>query len=143
LGGVSSVAFDAELARLAIGSHDRTVKLWDPRTGNLFRTIERHMGPIHAVRVAPNGRYLVAAGASLPLQFRDIKSGESFLDLYAFGPGTWLALLPDGRFDGTPEALRYLCYTERGTLNSYTAEELVGEFHDPRAIAEILARYHA
>ncbi len=101
------------------------------------------MGPIHAVRIAPNGRYLVAAGAAGRLQFRDIESGETFLYLYAFGPTAWLALLPDGRFDGTPEALPYLCYTERGKLNSYTGEELVREFHDPRAIEEVLARYHA
>ena len=53
-----------------------------------------------------------------------------------------MALLPDGRFDGTPEALRYLCYTERGTLNSFTAEELVKEFHAPQAVQEVLATYH-
>ena len=50
----------------------------------------------------------------------------------AFGPGAWLALLPDGRFDGRRDALRYLCYTELGTFNSFTAEEL--EFHDPTAV---------
>jgi hypothetical protein len=52
-----------------------------------------------------------------------------------------LALLPDGRFDGTPEALRYLCYTERNGLNSWTAEEIVKEFHDPKAFKEVLAKY--
>jgi hypothetical protein len=39
--------------------------------------------------------------------------------------------------------MRYLCYTERasGTLNSYTAEELVKEFYDPQAVQEVLERY--
>lgn len=55
-----------------------------------------------------------------------------------FGPGAWLALRPDGRFDGTPDALRHLCYTEQGTLNSLTAEELLDRFHDPQAIQEAL-----
>jgi hypothetical protein len=34
--------------------------------------------------------------------------------------------------------MRYLCYTERasGTLNSYTAEELVKEFYDPQEVLE-------
>jgi hypothetical protein len=61
----------------------------------------------------------------------------------AFGPGAWLALLADGRFDSTPDALRYLCYTERGTFNSFTAEELQKEFYEPRAVQEVLARHTA
>jgi hypothetical protein len=44
-------------------------------------------------------------------------------------------------FDASPEGMRYLCYTEQGTLNSYTAEELVKEFYDPRAVQEVLEKY--
>ncbi|MGB7748744.1 MAG: hypothetical protein WBN75_15825 [Verrucomicrobiia bacterium] len=50
-------------------------------------------------------------------------------------------LPPDGCFSGTPEALRYLCYTEQGTFNSFTAEELQKEFFAPKAIQEVLAKY--
>jgi hypothetical protein len=41
------------------------------------------------------------------------------------------------------EDMRYLCYTERasGTLNSYTAEELVKEFYDPKGVQEVLEKY--
>ena len=39
--------------------------------------------------------------------------------------------------------MRYLAYTEEGTFNSFTAEELVKEFHDPKGVQEVLARYHA
>ncbi|MBI4664518.1 MAG: hypothetical protein HY735_37470 [Verrucomicrobia bacterium] len=56
------------------------------------------------------------------------------------GPGPWLALLPDGRFDCTPEALRYLCYTEQGTFNSFTAEEVQKEFYDPKSVQEVFAK---
>jgi hypothetical protein len=39
--------------------------------------------------------------------------------------------------------MRYLSYTERasGTLNSYTAEELVKEFYDPKAVQDVLEKY--
>ncbi len=82
-----------------------------------------------------------APGAAGRLQFWDVDSAETLLYLYAFGPGQWLALLPDGRFDASPEALRWLCYTEQGTLNSFTAEELLAEFYSPQAVREVLARY--
>ena len=119
------------------------VKLWEAESGRLIRTLEGHLGPVHAVCFAPKGRYLVAAGAAGRLQFWELERGETFICLYAFGPGAWLALLPDGRFDGTPEALRYLCYTERDTLNSFTVEELVREFHAPQAVQEVLDKYPA
>lgn len=138
---VQCVAFDAQGCRLASGSSDHTVKVWDVDSGQLLRTLEGHVGPVRTVCFAPHGRYLVAAGDAGRLQFWDVERGETFLSLYAFGPGAWLALLPDGRFDGTPEALRYLCYTERDSLTSYTAEELVHEFHSPDAVREVLARY--
>lgn len=35
----------------------------------------------------------------------------------------------------------YLCYTEQGTLHSYTAEELVKGFYDPKAVQEVLDKY--
>ncbi len=72
------------------------------------------------------------------LRFRPFEQGETFLNGSAFGPGAWLVLLPDGRFDGTPGALRYLCYTEQGTFNSFTAEELQKEFYDPKAVQEVV-----
>ena len=126
---------------MASGSAEETVKLWEADSGQLLRTLEGHVGPVQTVCFEPHGRYLVAAGAAGRLQFWDVERGETFLYLYAFGPGAWLALLPDGRFDGTPEALRRLCYTERDSLTSYTAEELVREFHAPDAVREVLARY--
>jgi hypothetical protein len=43
----------------------------------------------------------------------------------------------------SPEGMRYLCYTEQGTLNSYTAEELVKEFYDSRRVGmqDVLEKY--
>ena len=103
--------------------------------------MEGHLGPVEDARFAPNGRYLVAAGTAGRLQFWDFEKCETFLYRYGFGPGAWLDLLPDGRFDASPEGMRYLYYTEMGTLNSYRAEDLVKEFYDPDAVAEMLARY--
>lgn len=138
---VTSLAFDPSSHVLASGSNDGTVKLWDTPSGKLLHTFKGHLGSVSTVAFAPKGRYLVAAGTAGRLQFWDVEKGEPFLYSYAFGHGGWLALLPDGRFDGTPEALRYLCYTEKGTFNSFTAGELQKEFYDPDAVREVLAKY--
>ena len=51
----------------------------------------------------------VAAGG---LQFADHQTGKTFLYRYVFGKDEWLDLLPDGRFDASPEGMKYLSYTE-------------------------------
>ena len=46
------------------------------------------------------------------------------------------------RFYANPEGMRQLCYTEKGTVNSYRAEELVKEFYDPEGVKGVLAKYN-
>jgi uncharacterized protein YjbI with pentapeptide repeats len=138
---VTSVAFAPDGQTIASGSFDKTVRLWQVNSGELLQLFERHLGPVYAVAFEPKGRYLVAAGAAGRLQFWDILTGETFLYRYSFGPGAWLDLLPDGRFDASPEGMRYLGYTEEGTFNHYTAESLVKEFYAPDAVREVLEKY--
>jgi len=136
-----SVAFDPNQTRLASGSDDNTVRLWDSNSGECVAILTSNLGNILSVAFAPNGRYLVAAGSAGRLQFWDLDNSETFLYLYSFGKSAWLALLPDGRFDANPEGMGYLCYTEKGTVNSYRAEELVKEFYDPEGVKGVLRKY--
>lgn len=78
----------------------------------------------------------------------DHQTGKTFLYRYVFGKDAWLDLLPDGRFDASPEGMKYLSYTEteednQGTLvfKSYNAEELKEEFHQPQAVKDVLGKY--
>jgi len=113
----------------------------DGEDGQCLGVLTSHLGPVHSVAFAPNGKYLVAAGAAGRLQFWDLETFETFLYLYAFGANSWLKLLPDGRFDASgPEALRYLCYTEQATWRSWTAEELQKEFYAPDAVQAALTQ---
>ncbi len=46
---VWSVAWDAAGRRIASGSYDQTVKIWDPDDGRLIHTLAGHAGPVRAV----------------------------------------------------------------------------------------------
>jgi WD40 repeat protein len=48
--------------RLASGSDDGIIKIWDPVTGKLQATLEGHSGAVRALAVLPDGR--LASGAA-------------------------------------------------------------------------------
>jgi len=80
---------------------------------------------------------------SLPegyLAFYEVTTGQLFLTLHSLDNGGKLILLADGRFDGDEKGMEYLRYTERGTLNSYSAKELKAQFFQPAAVKEALRK---
>jgi len=53
---VHGVCFSPDGTRLASAGDDKTVKLWDARTGEESRTLEGHTGKVHSVCFSPDGQ---------------------------------------------------------------------------------------
>jgi WD40 repeat protein len=138
---VDCLAFDPLKQRLA-SAGEKTIRLWDIKTGqqlDVWHT--EYVGYIFTVAFAPNGKYLVAAGGLNCLAFYDMDAQQLFLYRYWFQGGGWLDLLPDGRFDGNEIGIRHLRYTEMGTLDSYSAEQLKSRFYDPQGVRAMMKQY--
>src|SRR5688572_22468805 len=60
-GSVLSVAFTPDGKVLASASRDKTIKLWDPKTGKLQRTLTDHTADVYAVVFSPKGDWLASA----------------------------------------------------------------------------------
>jgi WD40 repeat protein len=100
--GVIGVAFSPDGSKLASGSLDGTLKVWDPATGRIMFEIRAGFG-LGGVAFSPDGRLLAAGtgnlgtGEEARLLVWDAATGQQVLDLPGVGDIFWsVSFSPDG-----------------------------------------------
>jgi len=91
------VVFTPQGDRVASASEDRTVRVWDTRTGQGVVTLPGHAGAVTAVAFSPDGQRIASACEDGSVRVWDAATGQEALTLrrqlvYAFG----VFFSPDG-----------------------------------------------
>jgi WD40 repeat protein len=60
---VQSVAFSPDGRRLASGSHDNTIKVWDPATGQQLQELDGHKSDVESVAFSRDGQWIASGSA--------------------------------------------------------------------------------
>jgi WD40 repeat protein len=95
---IFSVTFSPNGQFLASASADRTIKLWNPHTGQCLKTLHGHGSWVWAVAVSPDSNFLASGSYDHTIKIWDIRSGECLQTLQGH-PGSVLAIAfsPDGK----------------------------------------------
>src|SRR5947199_7013693 len=73
---VTAVAFSPDGKTLFAAGADRGIRVWDPDTGRLRRTLQGHTEEVRGLAVTPDGKSLISAGLDSTLRLWDLKKFE-------------------------------------------------------------------
>jgi WD40 repeat protein len=97
---VNGVAYSPDGTRLASGSSDGSVRVWNVTTGQeVLPPLRGHEDQIYAVAYSPDGRTLASAGDDMTVRVWDATTGQLIRTLGAGDDRVWvhtMAFSPDG-----------------------------------------------
>jgi len=86
---VKSVAFDPQGGTLVSGSGDKTVRLWETRSGKLLQTLEGHGEGVWAVAFDPRGETVASASYDRTVKLWEARSGKLLRTLEGHQEAVW------------------------------------------------------
>ncbi len=75
-GVVNRIAWSPDGSYLASPSEDKTIRIWDARTGACVRILQRHTSGVNSVAWSPDGQHLASASHDKTLRLWDAASGK-------------------------------------------------------------------
>ncbi|QEG22206.1 protein kinase domain-containing protein [Mariniblastus fucicola] len=73
---VYKVAFSPDGKTFASASQDRTIKLWDVKTGREISTLKGHSGSVGSIAFSPSGKQLASASSDKSVRLWDVETGQ-------------------------------------------------------------------
>jgi hypothetical protein len=93
-----SVAFAPDGKRLATGSGDNSVRLWDVAKGSELANLKGHTNAVYSVTFSPDGKTLASGGADRVVRLWDSATGRELATFKGHTHTVWsVAFSPDGK----------------------------------------------
>jgi WD40 repeat protein len=138
----TSIAFSPNSKTLVTASCDGSISVWDIQTATLKRTLTDSGRTVEDVVYSPNGRLLANDDDGGVIDLWDAENGRllaTFMSLpsrKSTFAREWLVTTPEGYFDCSANAAKYILWNLNGVL--YSAESYWNKFHRPDLVRKAL-----
>ena len=73
---VNSVSFSPDGSRIASGSGDNTIKIWNVETGEIIKTLTGHTFFVNSVSFSPDGSRIASGSNDRTIKIWNVETGE-------------------------------------------------------------------
>jgi len=84
--------------------------MFETKTGKKVRHFYGHSGVIWSVAISSNGNRLVSGSDDQTVRVWDIETGENIFSFFHGSDNEWVAWIPEGFFDASPDGAKYIGY---------------------------------
>ena len=92
---IVSVAVSPDNKFVVTGSHDKTARLWDVKTGAEIHSFEGHSAEINSVAVSPNGSYILTGSDDETARLWSVDTGKELRSFQHSAPVKTVAFMPN------------------------------------------------
>jgi WD40 repeat protein len=114
---------------------DRTIRIWDVATNKIIKTLEGHNSEVTSLLFSPDGKMLISHSVDGVTKFWDVNSSKEFFEHIHVGETDWMVKNPEGYFNGTDNARKYIHFVSG--LKTYSVDQFFNEFYRPDLLPKI------
>ncbi len=134
-GGVYAVVFNNAEKNIFSGGADRVIRMWDVSTGKVVRTFSGHQGEVTSLQLTSDEKMLISHSLDGSTKFWDLTSGKEFFEHIHVGEKDWMVKSPEGYFNGTQDARKFIHFVEG--VKTYSVDQFFNEFYRPDLLPKI------
>ncbi|KAG9094569.1 hypothetical protein FS749_012210 [Ceratobasidium sp. UAMH 11750] len=109
-GIVASLAYSPHGARIASGSSDNTIRIWDSPTGqSIGQPLQGHTGSVNSVAYSPNGAFIVSGSSDNTIRIWDEQSCAAIGDIPESGSNSTQPNIPSNPIVNARRAGLHIC----------------------------------
>ncbi|MCX5827588.1 MAG: caspase family protein [Deltaproteobacteria bacterium] len=122
---------------LVLWSDNRTIHLWDTRSGKEIRTFSGHINDISSIGISPDEKYVYSGSHDGTTRLWDISTGKEVARMISFTDGEWVVITPEGYFNASPGGAKHL--NVRVGNKVYGIDQFYARFYRPELVQLALA----